>query len=808
MEPLFIQPEVALEKTAGEVDLPEDPNQWPQEILQELYKQVPYIADFQPQVTMERVDSERGYGMGQVEISSKSEAQMGTSQDMMDAAGIRAVRVPIVIRERKLAPFDLLVNDAGKVLPLTEQRLRQALFRPQAFDVTSQTPGDQSMISQLYPPYRQNYGFGGGGVAMSAGMGKQSSVLEQYLIDELEAGDAGFRQLPLEEEEEKEARVLSARGRKQVKEKNFALPGNRYPIHDASHAKNALTRVNSHGTPEEKAKVYSAVAKKYPGLAGRSSVAGVREAKEQQKKACVGFRKTASLTSALITTFNASDVDSFFEKLGADENLQSAYQRNNGATVGPLGILAKYEPVSQEKRASALASHIKPTVVQLIKTADGYLMKTASVRYWRPNTVPVSRRDVVQHFGEKVALAADEAGQVTMAEGATAQPDEGALDQEHPEVINEPGLYKVLDDEGGKELIGFVIPNLLDVDGTPLPLAMFTNGSHSAMQPDIMGVPAGDGSNLPTAEPGGAGAFFNYTDEGELQSTIPLELQGGSYASPGEPSTLMGSTFDGRPVEVSIQPNIQTVLQSPEGKMLVPQHWQWTPLGAADAVSLVSSEDPQDEAPEDWHENAPEGKPEGMEDNEPEEGETEEEKESHVWVRGDEDCFSFAGPAVEKLGSAATQMVSLDDAMFLLAALGVDQGYGVQKLAHSLNEAVKVQTGRHITLAEEQEKVAHARATELVAIAGQLRRDLTKEAAVIPDPTAVDTILSLGFINPENIMSFVSYMPSIEESQQKLCDLLLAARVGMDLPTTALERAVRTVEEVIEGLKVLAFQGQ
>jgi hypothetical protein len=725
-QPLFIQPEVALEKTAGEVDLPEDPNQWPQEILQELYKQVPYIADFEPHVTMERVDSERGYGMGQVEISSKSEAQMGTSPDMMEAAGIRAVRIPVIIRERKLAPFDLLVNDTGKVLPLTEARLRQALFRPQAFDVTSQTPGDQSMISQLYPPYRQNYGFGGGGVAMNAGMGKQSSVLEEYLIKELEEKDAGFRKPPT--------------------------------------------------------------------------------TKEKTASAKVAFHRTASLTAALITTFNESDVDSFFEKLGSDESLQAAYQHNNSATVGPLGILAKYEPVSQEKRASALASNIKPTVVQLIKQPDGYLMKTASVLYWRPTTVPVSRRDVVQHFGEKVALAADESGQVTMTEGATAQPDEGALDQEQPEVINEAGLYKVTDEQSGKELIGFVIPNLLDVDGTPLPLAMFTNGSHSAMQPDIMGVPAGDGGNLPTGEPGGSGAFFSYTDEGELQATIPLELQGGSYASPGEPPTLMGNTFDGRPVEVSIQPNIQTVLQSPEGKVLIPQHWQWTPLGAADAVALVGSEEPQGEAPEDWHESAPEGVPEGMESNEPEEGE--EQKESHVWVRGAEDCFSFAGPAVSKLASAETQMVDLDQAMFLLAALGVEQAHGVQKLAHSLNEPVKVVTGRPIRLAEEQDKLARARAQELVVIAGRLRRDLTKEAAVIPDPTAVDTVLSLGFINPENIMSFVSYMPSIEEAQQKLCDLLLAARVGMDLPTTALERAVRTVEEVLEGLKVLAFQGQ
>jgi hypothetical protein len=118
-------------------------------VLQELFKQVPYIADFQPHVTMQKVDSERGYGLGQIEIANKSEAQLGTDEAMMDAAGIRSVRVPVVIKGNKLSPFDLLVNDVSKVLPLTESRLRQSLFRPQLFDVTSQTPGDQSMIGQL-----------------------------------------------------------------------------------------------------------------------------------------------------------------------------------------------------------------------------------------------------------------------------------------------------------------------------------------------------------------------------------------------------------------------------------------------------------------------------------------------------------------------------------------------------------------------------------------------------------------------------------------------------------------------------------
>ncbi len=60
---------------------------------------------------------------------------------------------------------------------------------------------------------------------------------------------------------------LTARGRKRIKKGNFALPEKKaYPIHDISHARNALARVAQHGTASEKARVRRAVYKKYPSL--------------------------------------------------------------------------------------------------------------------------------------------------------------------------------------------------------------------------------------------------------------------------------------------------------------------------------------------------------------------------------------------------------------------------------------------------------------------------------------------------------------------------------------------------------------
>lgn len=59
---------------------------------------------------------------------------------------------------------------------------------------------------------------------------------------------------------------LTAKARKKLKPDQFALPGGRYPIEDAAHARNALSRVSQFGSPAEKATVRAKVAREYPGI--------------------------------------------------------------------------------------------------------------------------------------------------------------------------------------------------------------------------------------------------------------------------------------------------------------------------------------------------------------------------------------------------------------------------------------------------------------------------------------------------------------------------------------------------------------
>lgn len=73
--------------------------------------------------------------------------------------------------------------------------------------------------------------------------------------------------------------VLKASQRKKLPTSDFAnkpkaktaagkAAGGSYPIPDASHARNALSRVSQHGTPAEKARVRAAVHRKYPTIGG------------------------------------------------------------------------------------------------------------------------------------------------------------------------------------------------------------------------------------------------------------------------------------------------------------------------------------------------------------------------------------------------------------------------------------------------------------------------------------------------------------------------------------------------------------
>ena len=59
---------------------------------------------------------------------------------------------------------------------------------------------------------------------------------------------------------------LTSKQRKGLPNASFAGPDRSYPINDASHARNALSRVAQFGSPALQAQVRSKVSARYPGV--------------------------------------------------------------------------------------------------------------------------------------------------------------------------------------------------------------------------------------------------------------------------------------------------------------------------------------------------------------------------------------------------------------------------------------------------------------------------------------------------------------------------------------------------------------
>ncbi|HEY6861673.1 MAG TPA: hypothetical protein VI358_18050 [Pseudolabrys sp.] len=59
---------------------------------------------------------------------------------------------------------------------------------------------------------------------------------------------------------------LTSKARDALPKKDFAGPDRSYPIPDASHARNALSRVSANGTAALKAKIQAKVHKKFPDI--------------------------------------------------------------------------------------------------------------------------------------------------------------------------------------------------------------------------------------------------------------------------------------------------------------------------------------------------------------------------------------------------------------------------------------------------------------------------------------------------------------------------------------------------------------
>lgn len=162
--------------------------------------------------------------------------------------------------------------------------------------------------------------------------------------------------------------------------------------------------------------------------------------------------------------------------------------------------------------------------------------------------------------------------------------------------------------------------------------------------------------------------------------------------------------------------------------------------------------------------------------------------------------YELRGAAVAALPEEERSRLPKMAALLLLGAAGfpLHEGVGLIKKAERLG-ATSCSTKRRITPMHVRQKEAKEKVARLIA---PLRVDLVKEAAALAGAQAIDTVLSLNFVNADNLSVFLDKRPDLEATLRTLCDLLLQSRMGLDqdVKKGAVERAVKGLTDVLTGL--------
>lgn len=456
---------------------------------------------------------------------------------------------------------------------------------------------------------------------------------------------------------------------------------------------------------------------------------------------------------------------------------------SNAPFLAGLQLLSACESTALDSAvdlAKTAADTVEPDVLQMgWSSAEGqYWIKSASRQcfYHRPQRY-LSRGQALKLAGEELVRKVDTEGTVTMA-GSAASP--GMVDPNASEwgVATESGIYKVKT-MADKEMTGWVLPQLLDPQGNLSPVAVFTNGAVAAVQDQIAGAKVSTGADLPSAPAKGTGLFYAGGSAG-IAATVPLQVIGAEGEMNGGKSYLI-RTLTGEDTKLRIIPGLQK-LMAKGGEYFAPENTHFLPLDDEQAVPLAETVDQLSKTASDSL--AP---------------------MARIW--GDGDTFTVRFRNTPKLASVTSPVLNREEAVFALCVAGCDGQTAQNKVAAASNGyGIEIEI-QDVELASDQfseaHKIASARSQEVTA----LRQYLVKEAAVLPDVMTVDSVLSLGFINSENVRMFIARLPYLEKALHQVCELLLASRIGLtEIPEYATARAVRGLDDTVQGLKALMLR--
>ena len=345
-------------------------------------------------------------------------------------------------------------------------------------------------------------------------------------------------------------------------------------------------------------------------------------------------------------------------------------------------------------------------------------------------------------------------------------------------------------DKAGVRLEGVVFPHVVTFAGKKLPYKLFISPSHSSMQGSIAGIRHKDSDMLKKLMMKGAGArvgqtgTFVYIDDGKAIATEPVTMKAIVEHGP-----MTAVKLDGTKIQISrgfgsctgAEPTKEKknktyldahgMIETRPHEFVIPNKMHWVPMEGFQDVS------------------------------ESVEGYMQKEAASHM--ESNPMTIRYTGIVYQtEQDDIGRNDFSERELKIVLAS----KGCPVEKIASIVGKAraigrVKVHGLGKLRKKADIIKEANAVQADMEKLCKSVRVNLIKCAAEIDDATTVDVLLGLNFLNPENLIKFVSYRPVIKKINDYLAELTMASRLGLkDISESALTTAMSKLDEIENGL--------
>ncbi len=553
---------------------------------------------------------------------------------------------------------------------------------------------------------------------------------------------------------------------------------------------------------------------------------GAGEEMSVGKMASADPSKEVSILGQIKNTIRQSDWDNFHGHVG-DHRAMTGFSMNK--TLNVVKEILGTKPTTFDDYMDFIHKAAPVHLVRLERLSNGRWKATeANDYYFKPVIQELTPKEVVARYSSvepAIARLVQQEREVLIESPARKHVTPIVLEEHEPvaeEAESDGHILAVT--EGGGFIEGQLFTKVLGYDGNVFPAKLFIGGDTYAFQEKLVGEKKGDvyeGLKPGSLDAGVEGTFVGEQD-GEQCVLAPFRVTNvGKLNHQYLVAQALGAS--GEHLCFVLMPGItrymnatgvaDTIIGSHVGAnvFFVPPSWHF--MAFTKRVRLMSDPRevkkrmgrtvffPKDRALEPWTVGQS-GKGQS--------------RTLRIISEGGGRGLSLRGDILDTIryDHMGAQMVPMLEAHWILTLLGVS----LQECARLTALAVKNSeiTVSNLRPAKDMIKRDQIQDKNLADLAAVFRRNLFKESSVIRgleksalspigDEEAVDAMLSLNFVNENNLIQFMQNVPLFRQVEEKLAELYLYSCLGLksQIPDQAVLSAMKSLNEVNEHLEYL-----